>query len=122
MSRRAFDARNQVLSPLVQAVELCRRFGHGARFECGFVLGGSTTEAEFLLKDLEGSQAVMLLRKPRMQLVHVSLFESHKRSHRLIQLAKVLYHSEFFITTCSVVHPARLTTSHHSASIVLSTT
>ena len=31
---------------------------------------------EFLLEDLEGPQAVVLLRKPRMQVVHVSLFES----------------------------------------------
>jgi hypothetical protein len=31
---------------------------------------------EFLLEDLEGPQAVVLLRKPRMQVVHVSPFES----------------------------------------------
>jgi hypothetical protein len=31
---------------------------------------------EFLLEDPEGPQAVMLLRKPRIQVVHVSLFES----------------------------------------------
>jgi hypothetical protein len=31
---------------------------------------------EFLLEDLEGPQAVVLLQKPRMQVVHVSLFES----------------------------------------------
>jgi hypothetical protein len=31
---------------------------------------------EFLLEDLEGPQAVVLLRKPRMQVVHASLFES----------------------------------------------
>src|ERR1700716_1555144 len=30
---------------------------------------------EFLLEDPEGPQAVMLQRKPRMQVVHVSLFE-----------------------------------------------
>jgi hypothetical protein len=30
---------------------------------------------EFLLEYLEGPQTVMLLRKPRMQVVHVSLFE-----------------------------------------------
>jgi hypothetical protein len=30
---------------------------------------------EFLLEYLEGPQAVVLLRKPRMQVVHVSLFE-----------------------------------------------
>jgi hypothetical protein len=30
---------------------------------------------DFLLEDLEGPQAVVLLRKPRMQVVHVSLFE-----------------------------------------------
>jgi hypothetical protein len=29
-----------------------------------------------LLEDLEGPQAVVLLQKPRMQVVHVSLFES----------------------------------------------
>jgi hypothetical protein len=30
---------------------------------------------ELLLEDLEGPQAMLLLRKPRMQVVHVSLFE-----------------------------------------------
>jgi hypothetical protein len=30
---------------------------------------------EFLLEDLVGPQAVVLLRKPRIQVVHVSLFE-----------------------------------------------
>jgi hypothetical protein len=30
---------------------------------------------QFLLKGTEGSQAVMLLRKPRMQIVHESLFK-----------------------------------------------
>jgi hypothetical protein len=34
---------------------------------------------EFLLEDLEGPQAVVLLQKPRMQVVHVSLFESWKK-------------------------------------------
>jgi hypothetical protein len=32
-----------------------------------------------LLKVFEGSQAVVLLRKPRMQVVHVSLFERLKK-------------------------------------------
>jgi hypothetical protein len=31
---------------------------------------------EFLLEGVEGPQAVMLLRKPRVQVVHVSLFKS----------------------------------------------
>jgi len=31
---------------------------------------------EFLLEDVEGPQAVMLLRKPRVQVVHVCLFKS----------------------------------------------
>jgi hypothetical protein len=34
---------------------------------------------EFLLEDLEGPQAVVLLRKPPMQVIHVSLFESWKK-------------------------------------------
>jgi hypothetical protein len=34
---------------------------------------------EFLLEGLEGPQAVVLLQKPRMQVVHVSLFESWKK-------------------------------------------
>jgi hypothetical protein len=34
---------------------------------------------EFLLEDLEGPQAVVLLQKPRMQVVHVSLFKSWKK-------------------------------------------
>jgi hypothetical protein len=38
----------------------------------GLVLAQS---CEFLLEYLEGPQAVVLLRKPRMQVVHVSLFE-----------------------------------------------
>jgi DNA-binding transcriptional LysR family regulator len=33
----------------------------------------------FLLEDPEGPQAVVLLRKPRMQVVHISLFESWKK-------------------------------------------
>jgi hypothetical protein len=36
-------------------------------------------EIELLLEVLEGPQAVMLLRKPRMQVVHVSLFERLKK-------------------------------------------
>jgi hypothetical protein len=36
-------------------------------------------EIELLLEVLEGSQAVVLLRKPRMQVVHVSLFEWLKK-------------------------------------------
>src|SRR6267142_2594000 len=34
---------------------------------------------EFLLEVPEGPQAVVLLRKPRIQVVHVSLFESWKK-------------------------------------------
>jgi hypothetical protein len=34
---------------------------------------------EFLLEDPEGPQAVVLLQKPRMQVVHVSLFKSWKK-------------------------------------------
>jgi hypothetical protein len=34
---------------------------------------------KFLLEDPEGPQAVVLLRKPRMQVVHVSLFEFWKK-------------------------------------------
>jgi hypothetical protein len=34
---------------------------------------------EFLLEGVEGPQAVMLLRKPRVQAVHVSLFKSWKK-------------------------------------------
>jgi hypothetical protein len=34
---------------------------------------------EFLLENLEGPQAVVLLQKPRMQIVHVSLFEPWKK-------------------------------------------
>jgi hypothetical protein len=34
---------------------------------------------EFLLEDLEGPQAVVLLRKPSIQVVHVSLFEFWKK-------------------------------------------
>jgi hypothetical protein len=34
---------------------------------------------EFLLEDLESPQAVVLLRKPRMQVVHVSLFKLWKK-------------------------------------------
>src|SRR5258705_7678618 len=34
---------------------------------------------EFLLEDLEGPQPVVLLQKPRMQVVHVSLFKSWKK-------------------------------------------
>jgi len=43
----------------------------------GPLLGlASTQSCEFLLEGAEGPQAVMLMRKPRMQVVHVSLFES----------------------------------------------
>jgi hypothetical protein len=34
---------------------------------------------EFLLEGVEGPQAVMLLRKPRIQVVHISLFKSWKK-------------------------------------------
>jgi hypothetical protein len=34
---------------------------------------------EFLLEGMEGPQAVMLLRKPRVQIVRVSLFKSWKK-------------------------------------------
>ncbi|MBT1514065.1 hypothetical protein KIP88_26570 [Bradyrhizobium sp. SRL28] len=34
---------------------------------------------DFLLEGVEGPQAVMLLRKPRVQVVHVSLFKSWKK-------------------------------------------
>jgi hypothetical protein len=34
---------------------------------------------EFLLEGMKGPQAVMLLRKPRMQVVHVSLFKLQKK-------------------------------------------
>jgi hypothetical protein len=34
---------------------------------------------EFLLEDVEGPQAVMLLRKPRTQIVHISLFKLWKK-------------------------------------------
>jgi hypothetical protein len=30
VSRRRFDTHNQVFIPTIRAVELCRRFGHGA--------------------------------------------------------------------------------------------
>jgi hypothetical protein len=34
---------------------------------------------EFLLEGVEGPQAVMLLRKPRIQIIHISLFKSWKK-------------------------------------------
>jgi hypothetical protein len=34
---------------------------------------------EFLLEGVEGPQALMLLRKPRIQIVHISLFKSWKK-------------------------------------------
>ena len=44
------------------------------------LLGFGLAQAfEFLLKGLERSQPVVLLRKPSMQLVHVSLFECQKK-------------------------------------------
>src|ERR1700692_2593293 len=48
----------------------------------------------------------MLLRKPCMQVVHVSLFESHRRSYWLIQSAKASCHSEFYIAARLVRHPS----------------
>jgi hypothetical protein len=36
-------------------------------------------DCKFLLEGVEGPQAVMLLRKPRMQVVHISLFKSWKK-------------------------------------------
>ena len=66
--------------------------------------------SEFLLKDFEGSQAVMLLRKPCMQVVHVSLFESYRRSYWLIHSAKASCHSVFYIAACIVMHPSPSTT------------
>jgi hypothetical protein len=38
-----------------------------------------TKGCEFLLEGMKGAQAVMLLRKPRVQVVHVSLFKSEKK-------------------------------------------
>jgi len=44
------------------------------------LLGFGPAQAfEFLLEGLERSQPVVLLRKPSMQLVHVSLFECQKK-------------------------------------------
>ncbi|MGY4284157.1 hypothetical protein ACVWXO_003377 [Bradyrhizobium sp. LM2.7] len=44
------------------------------------LFGGVLAERlELLLKDLEGPQTVVLLRKPRVQVVHVSSFESEKK-------------------------------------------
>jgi hypothetical protein len=46
----------------------------------GLLLGLVPAQSfEFLLEDPEGPQAVVLLRKPRMQVVHISLFESWKK-------------------------------------------
>jgi hypothetical protein len=46
----------------------------------GLLLGLVAAQSfEFLLEDPEGPQAVVLLRKPRMQVVHISLFESWKK-------------------------------------------
>jgi hypothetical protein len=43
----------------------------------GLVLGLVPAQScEFLLEDLEGPQTVVLLQKPRVQVVHVSLFKS----------------------------------------------
>jgi hypothetical protein len=36
-------------------------------------------EGKFLLEGIKGPQAMMLLRKPRVQIVHVSLFKSWKK-------------------------------------------
>jgi hypothetical protein len=91
-ARTKIEARDQVEQALVGAIGdrdrqrfLVKSFDVAADYRaqqsaqgplCGLV---PAQGCEFLLEGAVGPQAVMLLRKPRVQVVHVSLFKSWKK-------------------------------------------
>jgi hypothetical protein len=64
---------------LVKSFDIAADEGTQQPAQCPLLGVVTAQRYEFLLESLEGSQAVMLLRKPRVQVVHVSLFKSWKK-------------------------------------------